>query len=1331
MKSFATLLLFISTFYTVLGQPGANDPNFNDFDNGTYGNGYGMSNPQVWDIAVQQDGKIIVGGQFVSYNGVAAERIARLNVDGSLDTSFHSATGFDSDVKTISIQNDGKIIVGGNFLSYKGIPVYKLVRLNSDGSLDASFVTGSFLNLGVSDSEIQPDGKILITGQFTFTFNGNGYFNIARLNTNGTPDNTFYDFEGFNNQLVDASIQPDGKIIVCGSFNTYYSSVNTSIKGIARLQTNGGLDNSFNPGTGSNYNVYASETLPNGKIIAGGNFTSFNGIPFNKIVCLNSNGSLDNSFNIGSGFSGGFVWAISIQSDGKIIVGGDFTSFNGVAADGIIRLNQDGSRDMSFNTTTLTSTSTVFSTTIDPNGRIFAAGSLGYALNGVLCRGFACFNTMGNCDSIFHFGTGFNYQVYSTAIQADGKIVVGGKLWSFNGIKELDRIARLNTDGTLDLTFDTGSGFDQYVTSVAIQQDGKIICGGDFTLFNGNTIRRIVRLNQNGTQDMTFNPGTGANFFVHCISMQPDGKLIVGGEFSNINNIARNCIVRLNNNGSVDPTFTIGTGFSSSGSSVYATAIQTNGQIIAGGYFTMFNGTSVNRIARLNSNGSLDPGFSIGSGFNNPVYAIKIQTDGKIIIGGSFTAYNGTSSNHIIRLNSDGNQDLTFNIGSGFNGDVNAITTQSDGRIIVAGSFSSYNGFATGSIVRLNTDGSVDTTFNTGTGFNNVAVSLSVQADDKIIVGGNFTTYNGKFKNRIIRILNTCPTINPNPLITNISCYGAQDGSIHLNPTGGTAPYFYDWGDGFTSGNRTGLNGGNYSAIVSDANGCTTNFSTTLIVPSTTISASTQVTDVSCYGGNNGGINITATSGNGPCTFVWENGQISEDISGLTAGTYNVIISDSTGCLLLQSTINQPSSAIQGSAIVTNVSCNGGNDGEIAIISNGGTSPYFFDWGGGITTQDRTSLTAGTYPVTITDDNGCSLVISSIITEPSSIVDSINVTTCGLFTWNQQNYTSTGQYIQFFNAANGCDSTVLLNLIVNNPTTGLITQTACNSFTINGQTYTSSGTYNQYLTNSNGCDSILTINLAINNTTSNSITQTTCESYSLNGQTYTSSGTYFQYLTNSNGCDSLVTLNLTINSPTTATINAAACGSYSLNGQTYTSSGTFIHNLINNAGCDSTLTLVLEINNAPDIMLTDDGNGTITASDCDFYQWIDCSTSNIIAGETAPSYPPTQNGTYAVIGTTLNSCSDTSECIEIDYLDVDKKTLLQISLVPNPTEDIVSIFFDKSSAQLMVHDSQGKQILYKLIMSGEQISLLNYADGVYLFEIKTDESSTTHKILKQ
>jgi len=366
-------------------------------------------------------------------------------------------------------------------------------------------------------------------------------------------------------------------------------------------------------------------------------------------------------------------------------------------------------------------------------------------------------------DSTFNVGTGFgNYTYSNLAIQSDGKIIVGGSFIFYNG-NAVSRIMRLNLDGTIDGTFNVGLGANSEIQVVTIQNDGKVLIGGNFTSFDGNIVNFIARLNSDGSFDSTFNTGFGFDSRVNDIKLQSDGKIICGGEFYNFDGNTANSIVRLNTDGSYDPTFLTGMGFNNR---VDIVAIENTGKIICGGPFNAYNTISVNGIVRLNSDGSPDVSFvtNIGTGFDLGFpETITIQNDGKILCGGGFETFDGIQSFKIARLNSDGTFDNSFNIGAGFNNGVTSIEIDPlVGKILVGGFFTFFNGESINRIVRLNFDGSLDTNFGPGLGFNDGIINFKLQADGRIIVCGYFTQYNGESAPGIVRLIGTTPILSYN-----------------------------------------------------------------------------------------------------------------------------------------------------------------------------------------------------------------------------------------------------------------------------------------------------------------------------------------------------------------------------------------------------------------------------------------------------------------------------------------------------------------------------------------------------------------------------------------
>ena len=720
-------------------------------------------NSDIRAMALQSDGKILMGGLFTTYNGTTQNRITRLNADGTRDTGFTIGTGFNSEVYAITLQPDGKILVGGAFTSYNGTTQNYITRLNADGTRDTGFSIGT--GLGGGDPApfviaVQPDGKILVGGSFT-TYNGTTQNRITRLNADGTRDTGFTIGTGFSNPVRKMLLQSDGKILVCGVFSTYNE---VTVNRIVRLNTDGTRDTSFSTeGTGFGNIIRDIALQSDGKIIVGGEYTTYNGIFLNRIQRLNADGTRDTGFSIGTGFNG-IVYAIALQSDGKILVGGDFTSYNGSTTGRIARLNTDGSRDTGFVTGTGFGSS-VWAVALQPDGNILVGGNFLTYISDFRNR-IIRITSSGSIQpetlpvttyavalpQFINTALGWTFDnntIFSITLQS-GKILVGGSFTQ-------TRLTRLTEQGFRDDDFQTGLGFNGIVYTMAFQPDGKIVVGGSFTTYQSSfslnqTRNRIIRLTADGDIDYNFVIGTGFNINPFSIAVQPDGKILVGGSFTTYNGTTQNCITRLNADGTRDTGFSSGTGFSGGNGIVYTITLQPDGKILVGGSFTTYNGTTQNQITRLNADGTRDTGFSSAAGFGDgAVYplAIAVQPDGKILVGGLFLTYDGVTQNCITRLNADGTRDTGFSIGTGFNDFVRAIALQPDGKILVGGSFTTYNGVAQNRITRLNADGTRDTNVAGVTGFNNSVYAITLQPDGKILVGGAFTSYNGVTQNRI------------------------------------------------------------------------------------------------------------------------------------------------------------------------------------------------------------------------------------------------------------------------------------------------------------------------------------------------------------------------------------------------------------------------------------------------------------------------------------------------------------------------------------------------------------------------------------------------------
>ncbi|MBK9462977.1 MAG: SprB repeat-containing protein [Sphingobacteriales bacterium] len=233
--------------------------------------------------------------------------------------------------------------------------------------------------------------------------------------------------------------------------------------------------------------------------------------------------------------------------------------------------------------------------------------------------------------------------------------------------------------------------------------------------------------------------------------------------------------------------------------------------------------------------------------------------------------------------------------------------------------------------------------------------------------------------------------------LTQVLCNGGNNGSIDASVTGGTSPYTYLWSNGSTTEDIGGLTAGNYGVTVTDANGCNITDTYLITEPSAVAITVDSSTPTTCNGAPTGSISISVSGGTPGYTYLWSNGSTTEDVSGLSAGNYVVTVTDANGCTsTVGATVSSPSS-LGVTATLTQVLCNGGNNGSIDASVTGGTSPYTYLWSNGSTTEDIGGLTAGNYVVTVTDLNGCNITDTYLITEPSAVivsVDSSTPTTC-------------------------------------------------------------------------------------------------------------------------------------------------------------------------------------------------------------------------------------------------------------------------------------------------------------------------------------------------
>lgn len=691
-----------------------------------YGDGFDPNtDSNVYAMIRQPDGKVIVGGSFTLFepdhygNTISRQRIARINRDGTIDTSFTAYT--DGDISALALQPDGKILIAGKFTVVGNASGWQerngLARLNADGSLDASFVQINPVGFGpppyihypqaiIRTIAVQSDGRILIGGAFsslqpTGSSSPITRTRLARLNTDGTVDTTFD--VAANNTVLALLVEPDGRIVVGGGFTTIRpngSATAQTRERIARLGADGSLESGFAPAFDDR--VLAIARQADGKLVVGGEFTFITPVGVGNpqdagfIARLNADGSHDSAFAPSTSAA---VESLSIQADGRIIAGGRFTSVRPSGSTAVLvytyiaRFFMNGTLDTSFFPN---ANAPVTATIVQPDGSILLGGyfsTVGSGSGGNARRGrVARVLSDGSLDVAFRSSSAGS--VLTVAEESGGSLLVAGSYAAIGGVTRYS-LSRIAADGTVSATFKPE--VNGAIFAVRPLSDGRILIGGSFSRVDGKLNRYIARLSADGTLDETFNPDP--NSTVYTIAVQTDGKILIGGTFNSVqpdatkDAVIRRYIARLNTDGTVDTTFD-----PSPNLTVNSIVVQSDGKILAGGDFYTLQPNGAKKalsyyyIVRLNADGTPDDTFQPRP--NASVARVLLQGDGKVVFGGSFTAVlpgkdtTSTTRRYIARANADGTLDTSFDPGP--DAQVYSIDQYSDGRFVIHGAFKKF-----------------------------------------------------------------------------------------------------------------------------------------------------------------------------------------------------------------------------------------------------------------------------------------------------------------------------------------------------------------------------------------------------------------------------------------------------------------------------------------------------------------------------------------------------------------------------------------------------------------------------------------------------------------
>lgn len=812
----------------LLNNDGSLDASFNPGANGT-----------VRSLSVQPDGKIIATGEFTIIASTSRNRVARLEADGTIDSGF--LVDANSTVQSCLILPGGDLLFCGSFTSVNATTRVGLCKVDSSGVVDAAYNPNP--NNTVQCMVRQTDGKILIGGFFTGV-GGYAYNRLARLLPDGSLDFGFR--SALDDYVTSLSVQADGRILVSGAFDTVGGVARPAF---ARIQPNGSLDVHFQPAFDAADLVYATALSMDGTIHVAGNFN------------LTSQADVGNTRDYFAQFKNDIFGSAGFETpaNGELT----FVQSGGAPLASQVRFetwNGTGWDDHGYASPTAEGWA-MSGLTMEPGGWARVAGhtSGGY-LNGSSAR-YAfegAYGTIKPDIAVTYESTEFGEEqwlnaglprTFTITNQGSAELnqlsvtMTGTNPDDFNLTQPLELalapgesttftcyFAPLGV-GTRNAYIDVISNdYDElpkriyvrgtsvippdvftptlsdsgYVYSTAVQADGYVLVGGDFTTVDGETRTAIARFTGDGVVDHSFQVTLGrqsaGNPYVRSIIVQSDGKLLLGGLFDSVNGTSTGGLVRLLADGSLDPGFTpaftvfgevmalqdddkilcrAGTGelvrlmpdgtedvgFARSSIGVPSSiAVQPDGRVLV---------ASGNSVVRKHADGTADGSFSATA--NTTIRCLLVEPDGKVLVGGDFTAMNGVSSARLVRLESNGVLDTSYTPNP--NSPVYTMARQANGKLIIGGVFSNVSGIARMRVAKLNADGTLDLSFDPSA--NDYVYDVTLQDDGRVLLGGRFRTIAGTNQQYVARVPNN--EVASNALVIN------SPGSIDWQRGGSTA----------------------------------------------------------------------------------------------------------------------------------------------------------------------------------------------------------------------------------------------------------------------------------------------------------------------------------------------------------------------------------------------------------------------------------------------------------------------------------------------------------------------------------------------------------------
>ena len=755
--------------------------------------------------AVQTNGSIYVAGSFTKINGVARTNLARLLPDGSVDAGFLADTVIETqqslgaasyyhlaeyaDSKVVALPDGGVLITGWRRVTNR-LPVASLFRFWPTGQLDTNFAPRferlrNPEELNLSALELQSAGQVIVAGNFSHV-NGLPRYKLARLQADGSLDLTFT--PGLETGLDDdtlvrtLALQSDGKLIVGGGRPGTYGRMPIPV--LLRLNPDGSLDQTWRLGYSSYFfgNPFSVELVHTVKvqrdqrIVVG--WSSYNGPP---IVRLHPDGAPDESFQFRASFRSGAVTALDLDEEGKeriLAVSGDWY-YSMVSLSTLVRLNADGSEDLSFNPSPELA-GQITSIHALPNNQVLLAGTLQLGTNRATLAVLQADGTPAATPRPLAHQPGY---VGSILPALAGQTYIAGSFTEINSVRR-PYLGRLKPDGRIDEGFEAGlTNYPDYGSPslwlLATQPDGKLILAKQDSI--GST---LVRLNLDGGPDPNFIPQTAQVYGRPYAAVQADGKIVCASMTLPDTGYSEPVICRLQSNGMPDTEFTpYRVGFSTQ---VHA-ALQKDGRVL------WSDGVL---LARLNRDGSPDETFHDPFGDGNSILGLAVERDGNILVSRRSSVDPECANGCLSRLHEDGSLDTTFqsDLRGAYLMDPADPALQADGKILLL-TANVIGSQVHMTVTRLQTDGTWDTGFASALFEPGAPHTLIVQPDGGILAAGSFATVDGTARVTVTRLQGGEPDPHAPAIVsgpTNTTVYAGASVTFEVVATG--APQLsYQW----------------------------------------------------------------------------------------------------------------------------------------------------------------------------------------------------------------------------------------------------------------------------------------------------------------------------------------------------------------------------------------------------------------------------------------------------------------------------------------------------------------------------------------------------------